>query len=110
VLEFVPYLGATVMILLLAVTGFATFDGIGHALLAPAGYLVVATLQNNLVSPIAYGRRLKLNPVAVLLGVLFWWFVWGIPGAFVAVPIVATLKIAADRADRLRPLGVFLGE
>ena len=48
--------------------------------------------------------------VSVLVGVLFWWFLWGIPGAFIAVPIIATLKILADRTEGLEAVGEFLGE
>jgi predicted PurR-regulated permease PerM len=110
VVEFIPYLGATVMIVLLLVVAFASFDSLGRALAAPGSYLVITTLQNNVVSPYAYGSRLKLNPVAVLVGVMFWWALWGVAGAFVAVPIVATLKIVADRVEALKPLGEFLGE
>jgi predicted PurR-regulated permease PerM len=110
ILEFIPYLGATIMVALLTITAFAAFDGLGHILLVPGSYLLVTTLQNNVVSPIAYGKRLKLNPVAVLVGVLFWWFLWGIPGAFLAVPIVATIKIVADRTERFQAVGEFLGE
>ena len=110
VLEFIPYLGAALMILMISLVAFATFDGIGPILAAPAAYLVITTLQNNVVSPIAYGNKLKLNPVAVLIGVMIWWFLWGIPGAFLAVPIIATIKIIADRTQGLNALGEFLGE
>jgi predicted PurR-regulated permease PerM len=110
VLEFIPYMGATVMIALLSVIAFATFEDLGHILLVPTSYLVITTLQNNVVSPYLYGQHLKLNPVAVLVGVLLWWFLWGVPGAFIAVPIIATLKIIADRVDPLKTLGEFLGE
>jgi predicted PurR-regulated permease PerM len=110
VLEFIPYLGATIMVVLLSVVAFATFDSLGHILAAPGGYLVVTTLQNNIVSPYAYGDRLKLNPVAVLIGVLFWWFVWGIGGAFLAVPIIATVRIVTRQTRSFHALSEFLGE
>jgi predicted PurR-regulated permease PerM len=106
--EFVPYLGAALMLFLLSVAGLATFQGIGHAALAPLAYLLITTLQNNLVSPLAYGRHLRLNPVAVLVGVMFWWFLWGIPGAFLAVPLVATAKILGDHVRGLAAMGEFL--
>jgi predicted PurR-regulated permease PerM len=106
--EFVPYLGAAFMLFLLAVVGLASFQDIGHAALAPLAYLLITTLQNNLVSPIAYGRRLRLNPVAVLVGVMFWWFLWGIPGVFLAVPLVATAKILGDHVRSLSAMGEFL--
>ncbi len=108
-LEFVPYLGAATMIALLGVMAFTVFPDIGHALMIPAAYLVIATLQNSLVSPILFGGRLKLNPVAVLVSVLFWWFLWGVPGAFLAIPITATMKVVSDQVPRLAPLGDFLG-
>jgi predicted PurR-regulated permease PerM len=110
VLEFVPYLGAAVMVILLAVVALATRDSTTTIVMAPVSYLFITNLQNNLISPIAYGRRLNLNPAAVLIGVMFWWFVWDIPGAFIAVPILATIKIAADRIDGLKAFGEFLGE
>ena len=110
VLEFIPYLGAAIMMVLLSVVAFATFDSMGHILAVPGSYLLVTTLQNNIVSPLAYGDRLKLNPVAVLLGVVFWWYVWGTPGAFLAVPLIATIKIVACRTERFAPVGEFLGE
>jgi predicted PurR-regulated permease PerM len=109
-LEFVPYLGGALMVLLLTLIGLAAFDAPGHALMAPGAYLLITTLQNNLVSPILYGRRLKLNPVAVLVAVMVWWFLWGVAGAFLAVPIIAAAKVLADRVDSLHPLGEFLGE
>ncbi len=110
VFEFVPYLGAAVMIVLLSVVALATRDQTWVIVMAPLSYLFITNLQNNLVSPIAYGRRLKLNPPAVLIGVMFWWFVWGIPGAFIAVPILATIKIACDRIEGLKGFGAFIGE
>jgi predicted PurR-regulated permease PerM len=109
-LEFIPYLGGTFMVLFLGLIGLATFDSVGKALLAPGAYLLITTLQNNLVSPILYGRRLKLNPVAVLVAVMVWWFLWGVAGAFLAVPIIAATKVLADRVHGLNPLGEFLGE
>jgi predicted PurR-regulated permease PerM len=110
VLEFIPYLGAMCMMLALGITAMATFDSIGRVLLAPGSYLIVATIQTSLISPHAYGHRLKLNAVAVLLGVLFWWFVWGVPGAFLAVPIIAMLKVIFERLDRFKGVAEFLGE
>ena len=109
-LEFIPYLGATGMLLLLTVAAFSQFDALGPVLLVPGTHLGIAALQNNVVSPLVYGHRLKLNPVAVLVGVLFWWLLWGVAGAFLAVPFLATLKILADHVESLTPLGTFLGE
>ncbi|HEX3276764.1 MAG TPA: AI-2E family transporter [Gemmatimonadales bacterium] len=109
-LEFIPYLGGACMIILLALIGLATFDSVGQAVLPPAIYLAITTLQNNLVSPVAYGQGLRLNPVAVFIGVLFWYGLWGVPGAFLAVPLVATMRILGEHIDGLAPVSEFLGE
>jgi len=110
VLEFIPYLGGAINVGLLLISGFSVFSGLGQVLLAPAIYLVISTLQNNVVSPYVYGNRLKLNPLAVMIFVLFWWFIWGIPGVFLSIPIAATLKVLGDQLPRLSPLGELLGE
>jgi len=100
VFEFLPYVGALFMVAALTITGLATFDGLGQVLLAPAAYLTISTVQNNAVSPFAYGSGLRLNPLAILLGVLIGWFLWGVAGAFVAVPLLAAVKIFAERTNR----------
>jgi predicted PurR-regulated permease PerM len=100
VFEFLPYVGALFMVVSLAITGLATFEGIGQVLLAPAAYITISTIQNNAVSPFAYGSGLRVNPLAVLLGVLVGWFLWGVAGAFVAVPLLAAVKIFAERSNR----------
>lgn len=107
--EFVPYLGALGMVITLSLAALVTFDSLGHALLVPAAYLVINFLQVNVVSPKVFGHRLALNPVAILVGLAFWWRIWGLPGALVAVPVIATLKICCDHIERFRPVGEFLG-
>jgi predicted PurR-regulated permease PerM len=107
--EFIPYLGGAVMVGLLTIVAFTTFDSLGRTLAVPGAYLAISTLQNNIVSPVVYGRRLRLNPVAVFIGVLFWWSLWGVPGAFISVPIIAAAKILGDHVERLRAVGEFLG-
>jgi predicted PurR-regulated permease PerM len=108
--EFIPYVGATVMLGLLAMAGLVTFPTVGHALLVPAGYLAVNLIQANFISPMVLGRRLTLNPVAILVGLVFWWWIWGVGGAFIAVPLLATFKIFCDHIESLAPIGEFLGK
>jgi predicted PurR-regulated permease PerM len=110
VFEFLPYIGALFMVIALSVTGLATFDSVGHVVLAPAAYIIISTVQNNAVSPFAYGSGLKLNPLAVLLAVLVGWFLWGVAGAFVAVPALAAIRIFAERSSRDSRLAEVLSE
>jgi len=107
--EFIPYIGATVMLALLAMAGLVTFPTLGQALLVPGAYLAVDVLQANFISPMVLGRRLTLNPVAILVGLVFWWWIWGVGGAFIAVPLLATFKIFCDHIEALAPIGEFLG-
>jgi predicted PurR-regulated permease PerM len=109
-LECIPYLGALIMVAAVTITAFATFEGIGQILLPPLAYITVSTIQNNLVSPFAYGSGLRLNALAVLLVVLAGWFLWGPAGAFVAVPLLAGAKILAERTDRNSILATVLDE
>ena len=108
--EFVPYLGGFAMIVLLLLAGLASGLGLLRVLLAPASYLAITTLQNNLVSPAAYGRGLRLNPTAILIGVMFWWWAWGAAGALLAVPILAAARILGTYVRAVRPVAVFLAE
>ncbi len=107
--EFVPYLGAATMLVTLSLAGFVTFPEIGHALLVPGAYLAVNLVQANFVTPLVLGHRLTLNPVAILVNLVFWWWLWGVGGAFVAVPLLATFKIFCDHIESLAPVGEFLG-
>ena len=108
-LEFIPYLGAAAMITVLSVAALTVFDSVGHALLIPLSYLAINIVQGQFVSPILLGHRLELNPVALFVGLAFWFWVWGIPGAFIAVPLVATIKIFCDNIEVLAFIGEFLG-
>jgi predicted PurR-regulated permease PerM len=108
--EFVPYFGGAVMVGLLFLTGLAGDGGLVHAAIAPAAYLVITTLQNNLISPAAYGRGLRLNPAAILIAVMFWGLLWGVAGVFLAVPLLAAMRVAAEHTAGLEPLAISLGD
>jgi predicted PurR-regulated permease PerM len=109
VLEFIPYIGAGVIAIILALAGLTTFDSVGQAMLAPALFLGINVVQGNVVSPMLHADRLTLNPVAIIVGLSLLWRVWGIPGAFVAVPLLAAFKIVCDHVAVLAPIGEFLG-
>jgi predicted PurR-regulated permease PerM len=109
-LEFVPYLGAAALVVLLTVAGLTAFDGMGRALAAPATFLAINLVQANVVVPVLLARRLTLNPVAVFVGLAFWWFLWGVPGAFIAVPLLAAFKTVCDHVPALSAVGEFLGQ
>lgn len=109
-LEFIPYLGAAAMTAILTIAAVTTFDALGRALLVPVTFLAINLLQANVVSPVLMSKRLTLNPVAIFVGLAFWWWIWGVPGAFIAVPLLATFKIFCDHIEALAPVGEFLGK
>jgi predicted PurR-regulated permease PerM len=109
VTNYIPYLGAMLMLALLTVVALLSFDDPGRALLVPGAFFALNLIEGYFATPMAVGRRLTLSPVAVFVGVLFWSWIWGIPGAILAVPILATLKIFCDHIEPLQPVGDFLG-
>ena len=109
-LECIPYIGALFMVAAVSVTAFAAYEGIGQILLPPLAYITISTIQNNLISPFAYGSGLRLNPLAILLVVLVGWFLWGVAGAFAAVPVLAAVKVFAERLNRESRLAAILAE
>ena len=108
-LTYIPYLGAMIGIGILGLAALLVFDDLGHALAVPGVYIVVSFLEGNFVTPLVLGRRLTLNPVVIFVGLLFWFFLWGIPGALLAVPTLAVFKIVCDHVDTLAPIGEFFG-
>jgi predicted PurR-regulated permease PerM len=108
VAEFIPFLGGAAMVVLLLLAGLGGTGSSLHALIAPVAYLVITTLQNNVVSPVAYGRGLRLNAAMILVAVIVWYALWGIAGAFLAVPILASVRILSEYVEALAPVGVLL--
>ena len=109
-LEFIPYIGAATFTIVLGIAALTTFDGVGRALLMPASFLAINVIQANLVTPMLLGHRLTLNPVAIFVGLTFFFFIWGVAGAFLAVPLLASLKIICDHTAGLAAVGEFLGQ
>jgi predicted PurR-regulated permease PerM len=86
-LNYIPYLGAACMTLILFGVGLITFPSLGYALLPPATFVAVATIEGQFITPMVLGRHLTLNPLAILLSLAFWAWIWGPIGAFLAVPL-----------------------
>lgn len=108
--NYIPYLGAIVMIAVLAMVGFLTFENTTQAMMVPLSFVGLNLLESYLVTPLVLGHRLTLNPVVIFLGLTFWGWLWGITGALLAVPIMVVLKIFCDHTEPLRPIGEFLGD
>lgn len=108
VLNFIPYLGPAVGIGIVAMVSLVSNDGTWAVAAPPLAYFVVNFIEGSFVTPVVMGRQLQLNPAVVFLGVFFWGWLWGIPGALLAVPLLATFKIVCDHVQLLSPVGTFL--
>jgi len=107
-LNFIPYLGALTGIVCMTLGAVLSFDSISYALLFPASYLILASLEGNFITPMVMGRSLTLNPVLVLLSLTFWGWMWGIVGVIMAVPILAAFKIFCSHIEQMEPLAEFI--
>ncbi len=107
-LNFVPILGPLCGVAILFLAGLLTFEVIWQAALPAGIYLLVHTIEET-VTPMLLARRFTLNPVLVIISLVFWYWMWGIGGALLAVPLLATVKIVCDRITPLMALGHFLG-
>jgi predicted PurR-regulated permease PerM len=108
VMNFVPYFGPVAGILLLTTVGLLTFDTLWQGLLPAGWYLVLHLLEANLVTPVLLGRRFTLNPVAIFVSLIFWTWLWGVPGALLSVPILVSMKAVSDRVPALSSLSEVL--
>lgn len=108
-LNFVPYLGAMVGVVVVALVAFLTFDGLGQAVVPPLAYLALTVLEGSFITPTILGQRLTLSPLVIFIAIIFWGWMWGVVGALLAVPMLASFKIVCDHVERLKPVGELLG-
>jgi predicted PurR-regulated permease PerM len=107
ILNFVPYIGALTMEVVLLAVGLVTFPALTQALIAPLLYFGFTTLEGHFITPSIMGRRLALNPLTVFLSLIFWTWLWGPVGAFLAVPFMIVGLVAIHHLfpqdDRVLP-------
>lgn len=108
VLNFVPYFGPIAGVVLLGAVGLLTFDNPWKAFWPPASYLVLHLLEANLISPVLLGRRFTLNPVVIFVSLIFWTWLWGVPGALLSGPILVSIKVVSDRIPAMSPVSELL--
>ena len=108
VLNFIPYIGSTVTLVILTLVAIVSFDGAGRAVVVAASYLALATIEGQIVQPLLVGQRLELNPIIVFLALWLGGWFWGIAGIVMAVPTLVTLKVVAEHSKGGKPVIEFL--
>jgi len=107
-LNYVPILGTALGVLIFLLAGLLTIDPLWQALLPAGLYLGFHLIEGETVTPMLLARRFTLNPVLVIISLVFWFWMWGIPGAILSVPMLAVTKIICDRVRPLAAFGHFL--
>jgi predicted PurR-regulated permease PerM len=87
ILNYIPYIGPACMVMILFGVGLVSFPTLGYALLPPASFVALTTIEGNILTPTILGHRLTLNPLVVFVAIVFWAWLWGPIGAFLAVPL-----------------------
>jgi predicted PurR-regulated permease PerM len=107
-LNYIPYLGALVGMALAGAIGVITFPTLAMAALPPLAYFLCNAVEGSVVTPLTLGRRLELNPVAILVALAFGGWMWGVVGALIGVPLLVVIKVFCDHFESLAKFGEFL--
>lgn len=109
-LNLLPYIGPLTMMAVLALFGLSGPEPTGWALAPALAYVALHTFESNLFTPALMGRRLAIAPVAILSGLIYFGWIWGIAGLFLAGPIVLILSALLDHLGRPNLVGFLFGE
>lgn len=106
--NYIPYVGPFMSLSVLGLVALLTFDTLTQAMVVPLSFAVITLLEGQFLQPVVIGRHFALNPVLVVVSLLFWGWLWGVPGMLVAVPLLVILKVLCLHIERLRHVGEFL--
>ena len=98
-LNFAPYVGPLIGILAMLLVGFVTFDDAWMAMMPAALYLVLHTIEGQVVTPIVLGRSMALSPLVLILALMLFGWLWGIVGLLLAVPLLVCVKLVLARIE-----------
>jgi AI-2 transport protein TqsA len=108
--NYIPNIGSLVSAVLTILVGIIQFyPSVGSIMAVAVSVIVIQITLGNLIDPLLQGEQLNLSPVVILFSLLLWGWLWGIAGAFLAVPIVATVRIVCMNIPSLKPVGVMMG-
>jgi predicted PurR-regulated permease PerM len=110
VLNSIPYFGALIVTVLLAAVAFVQFGDMSMPVVVGGVALLITSLEGWVLTPLLTGRIAQINTVAVFISLIFWSWVWGIPGLLLGVPLTISIKAVCDRIEGLQPVGKLLGD
>lgn len=107
-LNYIPILGPLVCMAIFTFVGLLGGGDFLRALLPAISFYFIHVMEGSIITPMLLAKRFTLNPVLVILSLVFWYWMWGVAGAILAMPMLAIIKIVCDRIERLASLGHFL--
>jgi predicted PurR-regulated permease PerM len=107
-LNYIPILGPMTGVMVFILAGLLSIDSPWGAFLPAGLYLVIHLVEGETVTPMLLARRFTINPVLVILSLVFWYWMWGVPGAILSTPMLAITKIICDRIRPLMAFGHFM--
>jgi predicted PurR-regulated permease PerM len=109
VLNYIPYAGAVTTLIVVTLVAVVSFNTLGHVLGVAGTYVLIATIEGQLVQPLLVGRRLQVNPLLIFLALWCGGLFWGIAGVILATPSLVALKVIAEHAESGKAMMEFLG-
>jgi predicted PurR-regulated permease PerM len=107
-LNYIPMMGSLLAAAVFLLVGLMTVNTLSAAMLPALLYMLVHIVESIMITPLLMARRFTLNPVLVILALVFWYWMWGLAGAVLAMPMLAITKIICDRVEALQAFGHFL--
>lgn len=102
--NYVPYLGPAVTAVVLTLAALISYPTLMEALSVPAVFLIITSVEGYIVTPMTVGHRLTINPLLIFLSLMFWFFMWGVVGALLSVPMLVCIKAVLQRVEATQPL------
>ncbi len=99
ILNFAPYVGALIGMGVMLLVGFVSYNEPWLSLMPAVMYLVLHTVEGQIVTPIVLGRRMALSPLILILALMVFGWLWGIIGLLLAVPLLVCVKMVLARVD-----------
>ncbi|MGA7263634.1 MAG: AI-2E family transporter [Stellaceae bacterium] len=107
-LNYIPILGPMTGVVVFLLVGLLSINSLWTAFLPAGLYLLIHLIEGETVTPMLLARRFTINPVLVVLSLVFWYWMWGVPGAILSTPMLAITKIISDRIRPLMAFGHFM--
>jgi len=106
----IPYIGIFSALIVSSAVTFATAPSQATVIYVMITLVVTHLIDSNVLLPLVVGSKVRINALITVLGVIIGEMIWGIPGMFLSIPVIAVLKIIFDRVESLQPWGIILGD